>query len=147
LARIGRRLVERFEIRRKFFHFEFFRIDRDFVPIEINCRPPGGAIIDMMNYSIDGDLYRAYARMLCRRPLELPAEKKYFVGYVGRKETPHALGHGELIARLGPCLVEASENLPLFWDIMGRQRYIYRSQEERAIRELAAAAREIQGAS
>jgi hypothetical protein len=147
LARIGRRLVERFEIRRKFFHFEFFRIDRDFVPIEINCRPPGGAIIDMMNYSIDGDLYRAYARMLCRRPLDLPAEKKYFVGYVGRKETPHALGHGELIARLGPCLVEAAENLPLFWDIMGRQRYIFRSEEERAIRELAAAAREIQGAS
>jgi biotin carboxylase len=147
LSAVGRSLVARFEIRRKFFHFEFFRTGDGFVPIEINCRPPGGAIIDMMNYSIDGDLYRAYARMLCRRPMELPAVKKYFVGYVGRKGTPHALGHGELIDRLGRRLVESAENLPLFWDIMGQTRYIFRSPNQDEIRELAAAARNTDGAA
>jgi len=38
--------------------------DGDYVPIEINCRPPGASILNMMNYSIDDDLYRAYALMI-----------------------------------------------------------------------------------
>ena len=41
LLRTGRRLVEAFEIRGKFFHFEFFRVNQAYYPIEINCRPPG----------------------------------------------------------------------------------------------------------
>jgi hypothetical protein len=141
LSAVGRALVERFGIRRKFFHFEFFHIDGDYAPIEINCRPPGGAIIDMMNYSIDGDLYRAWARVLRGRPPELPAAKKYFVGYVGRKGTPHALDHAALTALLGGRLVETGANLPLFWDIMGETRYIFRSPDEDEILALAAAAR------
>ena len=75
-----------FDIRRKFFHFEFFVQDGDYIPIEINSRPPGGAILDMMNYSVDGDLYRAWADMVAGRTVELPAAKKYVIGYVGRKE-------------------------------------------------------------
>jgi hypothetical protein len=142
LAATGKALVARFEIRRKFFHFEFFVIDGAYVPIEINCRPPGGAILDMMNYSIDGDLYRAYACMITGRPLDLPREKGYFVGYVGRKDSPHALGHEALVARLGPSLLETAENPPLYWDIMGRTRYIFRSPEENDIIRLAAVARQ-----
>ena len=64
LRAIGRKLVPLFDIRRKFFHFEFFKIHDIYMPIEINCRPPGGAILDMMNYSVDDDLYRAYAGMI-----------------------------------------------------------------------------------
>ena len=142
LRRIGRELVRRFDIRRKFFHFEFFRLDGDYVPIEINCRPPGGAILDMMNYSIDGDLYRAWVHMLLGRPLELPGEKRYCVAYVGRKETPHVLGHDALVARLGPRLVECAENPALYWEVMGARRYIFRCPEEAEILALAAAARQ-----
>lgn len=142
LRRIGRALVRRFDIRRKFFHFEFFRVDGDYVPIEINCRPPGGAIIDMMNYSIDGDLYRAWVQMLLGRPLDLPEDKRYCVAYVGRKDTPHALGHDELVARIGPRLVEHADNPPLFWEVMGAHRYIYRCPEEAEVLALAAAARQ-----
>ena len=64
LRAAGRKLVPLFDIRRKFFHFEFFKIGETYMPIEINCRPPGGAILDMMNYSVDDDLYRAYAEMI-----------------------------------------------------------------------------------
>jgi hypothetical protein len=142
LRRIGRALVRRFDIRRKFFHFEFFRVDGDYVPIEINCRPPGGAIIDMMNYSIDGDLYRAWVHMLLGLPLDLPEDKRYRVAYVGRKDKPHALGHDELVARIGPRLVEHADNPPLFWEVMGAHRYIYRCPEEAEVLALAAAARQ-----
>jgi biotin carboxylase len=142
LRRIGRTLVRAFDIRRKFFHFEFFRVDGDYVPIEINCRPPGGAILDMMNYSIDGDLYRAWVHMLLGRPLELPEGKRYCVAYVGRKDTPHALGHDELVARIGPRLVEYAVNPALYWEVMGAHRYIFRCPEEAEILALAAAARQ-----
>jgi hypothetical protein len=141
LAEIGASLVARFAIRRKFFHFEFFALNGDFAPIEINCRPPGGAIIDMMNYSINGDLYRAWARMLLRRPLDLPQEKKYFVAFIGRKDKPHALSHPQLVERLGPRLIEYSENPPLYWEVMGRYRYLFRTEGEAELREIAAAAR------
>jgi len=142
LTRAGKSLVRRFDIRRKFFHFEFFELGGDYLPIEINCRPPGGAIIDMMNYSIDGDLYRAWARMLMRRPLELPEGKKFFVAFIGRKDKPHALSHDALVARLGQRLVEYAENPLLYWDVMGRYRYIFRCPDEADVRELAAAARQ-----
>ena len=142
LTEIGASLVSRFGIRRKFFHFEFFVLNGEFVPIEINCRPPGGAIIDMMNFSINGDLYRAWARMLMGRPLELPTEKKYFVGFIGRKDKPHALSHDELAGRLGACLVEYAENPPIYWEVMGRYRYLLRAEEEAQILEFAAAARQ-----
>jgi hypothetical protein len=142
LRRVGQSLVRRFDVRRKFFHFEFFDRDGEYLPMEINCRPPGGAIIDMMNYSIDGDLYRAWARMLMGRALDLPLEKKYVVAFLGRKDTPHALGHDQLIARLGHRLVEYAENPPLYWEVMGRFRYIFRCPEEADARELAAVARQ-----
>ena len=74
LRAIGRKLVPAFDIRRKFFHFEFFKINGTYMPIEINCRPPGGAILDMMNYSVDDDLYRAYADMIAggRPDIQIP---------------------------------------------------------------------------
>jgi hypothetical protein len=142
LSEIGKALARRFDVRRKFFHFEFFDLEGDFIPIEINCRPPGGAIIDMMNYSIDGDLYRAWVRMLIGRPLELPGGKKYVVAFVGRKDKPHALSHNQLVDRLGHRLVEAAENPPLYWEVMGRFRYIFRCQDEAEACDLAEAARQ-----
>jgi len=142
LRRVGQTIVRRFDVRRKFFHFEFFELDGDYMPMEINCRPPGGAIIDMMNFSIDGDLYRAWARMLMRRPLELPPSKTYAVAYVGRKDKPHALGHDQLVERLGHRLVDCAENPPLYWEVMGRFRYIFRCADEAEVAELAAAARQ-----
>lgn len=142
LSRVGQSLVRSFNIRRKFFHFEFFERPGEVMPMEINCRPPGGAIIDMMNYSIDGDLYRAWVRMLRQQPVDLPPAKKYVVAFIGRKDKPHALTHEQLVERLGQRLVESAENPELYWEVMGRFRYIFRCADEAEACELAAAARQ-----
>ncbi len=142
LSEIGKSLVAAFGIRRKFFHFEFFVQNGEYVPIEINSRPPGGAILDMMNYSVDGDLYRAWASMVAGRTVELPPAKKYVIGYVGRKDKPYTFSHAEILVRFGHCLVEFAENPPVFSDIMGRHRYIFRSENEDEIRSIAAAVRQ-----
>jgi hypothetical protein len=101
----------------------------------------------MMNYSVDGDLYRAWANMVAGRTVELPAAKKYFIGYVGRKDKAYTFSHEEILARFGHRLVEFAENPPVFSGIMGRYRYIFRSENEAEIRSIAAAVRQTGPAS
>jgi hypothetical protein len=47
-----------------------------------------------------------------------------------------------LVERLGHRLVECAENPPLYWEVMGRFRYIFRCSTEAEAVELAAAARQ-----
>jgi len=130
LRAIGRKLVPLFDIRRKFFHFEFFKIGEIYLPVEINCRPPGGAIVDMMNYSVDDDLYRIYAGMIAGGRAAVPAPKKYYCCYIGRKHKHYAHSHDEILAAFGHCLVEHDRNPPIFQQAMGTERYIFRSPNE-----------------
>ena len=138
LSIIGRRLVSQFKIRRKFFHFEFFTVDGDYMPVEINCRPPGGSILDMMNYSIDDDLYRAYALMIADGSVLIRPEKKYYVCYLGRRDRGYVHSHAEILSTHGRRLAEHDENPPLYWEAMGRYRYIFRAATEAEIYEIAA---------
>jgi biotin carboxylase len=138
LSAAGRSLVAAFDIRRKFFHFEFFLSDGAYVPIEINCRPPGGAILDMMNYSIDADLYDAYAGMLVGDRVPLPEEKSYFCCYVGRRDRAYRRSHTDILSRYGDRLMEFAENPPVYRQAMGRYRYILRSGTEADLRQMAA---------
>ena len=137
LALAGRHLVAAFGIRAKFFHFEFFRVGGDYWPIEINCRPPGGPILDMMNFSADVDLYDAYARMVLGEAVALCEEKKYFCVYLGRRERDYTLSHEAVVDAYGAALVDFGENPPLFQPAMGRYRYILRSPCEDRIRRMA----------
>jgi len=126
LAGIGRRLVGAFGIRRKFFHFEFFEIDGEYMPIEINCRPPGGPIVDMMNYSVNDDLYAAYARMIAHGRTSIETDKKYYCAYIGRRDRNYTLPHDEIMARYGEQMAEYGENPLIYQGAMGRYRYIIR---------------------
>ncbi len=138
LMNIGRQLVKSFDIRRKFFHFEFFFVDGTYMPIEINCRPPGGAILDMMNYSVDDDLYAAYARMITANGrVTVAAKKKFYCAYVGRRNRDYAFTHGQLQNRLGDALVEFGENPKIFQEAMSRYRYIIRSPNRERLLKMA----------
>jgi biotin carboxylase len=130
LRATGRKLVPQFGIRRKFFHFEFFKINGMYMPIEINCRPPGGAILDMMNYSVDDDLYRAYAGMIAGVPTDIQPLKKYYCCYLGRKDKHYVHSHNEILSAFGHNLVEHGLNPPVFRQAMGIERYIFRAPNE-----------------
>lgn len=137
LSRIGRQLAKLFDIRRKFFHFEFFIVGDDYIPIEINCRPPGGAILDMMNYSVDDDLYAAYAHMVAQCKGTVASKKKYYCCYLGRRDKDYVHSHSDILATFGHCLVEYAENPPIFQKAMGKYRYILRSSSESEILRMA----------
>ena len=87
LADAGRRLVDAFDIRERFFHIEFFRRpDGSLLALEVNVRPPGGMTVDMWNYQNDADLYRAWADLLVHGNVAQRFERPCFVAYVGRKD-------------------------------------------------------------
>ena len=130
LSDIGRQLIKNLGLRRKFFHFEFFRIGDEYMPIEINCRPPGGAIVDMMNYSTDENLYAAYASMITGKDPGLGDHKKYYCAYIGRRDRPYAIAHEKVIARYADMMVEHGANPDIYHDAMGGYRYIFRSASE-----------------
>lgn len=137
LTSIGPELVRAFGLKRKFFHFEFFKRDNAYWPIEINARPPGGAILDMMNYSADIDLYAAYARMIAFDKPELSYGQRWFTAYAGRRQRSYTLSHNEVLAALGPALVEQGPNPPIFIEVMGDWRYIFRTETEQELLHLA----------
>ncbi len=68
----GRRTVKAFDVKSRFVHMEFFRLDRDqhigkkgdIVALEVNMRPPGGIAPTMMNYANGTDAYEIWADMI-----------------------------------------------------------------------------------
>ncbi len=69
----GLRTVKAFNVRSRFFHFEFFRLDSDkrglgkkgdILGLEVNMRAPGGYIPDKMNYAYNVDVYQIWAECL-----------------------------------------------------------------------------------
>lgn len=95
---IGKRVVEAFDTRSRYFHFEFFRLDEDkeglgkkgdILGLEVNMRAPGAYMPDMLNWACDVDVYDIWAEMLVTDTTTRTFERKYSVGYAGRRYGNH----------------------------------------------------------
>ena len=64
---------------------------------EIGCRPGGACIVDQMNYTIDGDLFREWARAVCWHAFETSTVRKYNAGIVFKR----AIGEGRIVKITG----------------------------------------------
>lgn len=74
---MGRKVLAALEFDTGFTHMEWFRTPGgEAVFGEIGARPPGARSVDIMNYSTDGDLFRAWADAVTRGTTE-PLTKKY----------------------------------------------------------------------
>jgi hypothetical protein len=92
----------------------------------------------MMNYSVDDDLYAAYAGMIIANGrVTVAANKKFYCAYVGRRNRDYAFTHGQLLQRLGDALVEFGENPKIFQVAMSRYRYIIRSPNRERLLKMA----------
>ena len=91
----------------------------------------------MMNYSIDDDLYDAYARMIAKRKGTITIKKKYYCCYLGRRDKDYVHSHSDILATFGHCLVEYAENPLIFQKAMGKYRYVLRSSSESEILRMA----------
>lgn len=143
LEQAGRRILALFDVRERFFHFEFFRTPEGrLVALEVNLRPPGGLTIDMFNYASNIDLYDAWAHVMLHQPWQAPPERPYHVCYAGRKPMrPYALTHAEIMARFGDRIVHHQPMPDLFHRAMGAYAYLIRTPDRQ---EAVAIAQQIQ---
>lgn len=74
LCQAGRRVVKAYGVRSRFVHLEFFRLSfdheelghkGDFVGLEVNMRPGGGYMPEMIGLARNVDTYRLWADMIC----------------------------------------------------------------------------------
>lgn len=140
LEQLGRRTVEAFGVRERYFHIEFFRESEDtFHALEINVRPPGGFTMDMMNYACDVDLFRWWADLVVGARSDFSFERKYHVAHTSRRDgVPYRLSHDALLAELGDLVVVHREIPHALSDAMGNYAYFLRSPDLATIRQAIA---------
>ena len=143
LRELGRKTVKAFGAGRRFVHFEFINITKDykgigkagdFAVMEVNMRPAGGHDPDMMNYAQSIDVFRIYAEMVTSDKRSFPESgERYFCAYAGRKDgRAFAHSHEEVMERYGGDIVMQEEMPPIDWPSMGRYVYMakFKSKEE-----------------
>jgi hypothetical protein len=130
---LGCRVLEAFDVRERFFHFEFFRQDGtgDLVALEVNMRPPGGLTTDMFNYACDIDIYNAWASMLAGKGFPYPDyTQKYYCCYVGRKSNrSYAHTEQEILSTYWEKISHHDSISGVFSAALGNYGYLVRSPD------------------
>ena len=143
LREAGTRLLQEFDTRNKFFHFEFFRLDEDkeglgkkgdIVGLEVNMRAPGGRIPDKMNYAYDTDVYTIWADSLIYDKCFMSSTFQHYITHVGRKDSiRYAHTQDEVNARFGGSVIEEMDVDAALAGEMGNHAWLLRADtlEER----------------
>jgi formate-dependent phosphoribosylglycinamide formyltransferase (GAR transformylase) len=75
---LGAAALEALGFRDGFTHMEWYRkADGEVVFGEIGARPPGGRMVDIMNYATDADLFSAWAQAITTGQIAEPIERRY----------------------------------------------------------------------
>lgn len=142
LRELGRKTLKAFGADRRFVHFEFINLSKDYEGIgkagdyavmEVNMRPAGGHDPDMMNYAQSIDVFRIYAEMVAFGRRIFPESKeRYICAYAARKDG-HVFvhSHEEIMERYGSEIVMQKEMPPIDWPSMGRYVYMARFKEKK----------------
>lgn len=131
LEQAGKAALKAFDVRERFFHFEFFLMpDGSVRPMEVNIRPPGGFTLDMWNYSNDFDCYRLWAELIVQRKKPRIKTRDYFVNYIGLKDHIHyAMSRDDVYAKYGDMIVMDQRMPDAFARALGNYFYVVRSKE------------------
>ena len=93
-------------------HMEWFRRPDGSVAIsEVGARPPGARFVHLISWAHDFDLFRAWADVVVHNRFE-PRPRPYAAGAAylrgqGRGRVARVLGFDEILAELGPIVVES----------------------------------------
>ncbi len=140
LEAAGRRVLRAFDVRERFFHFEFFRAeDGGIVALEVNMRPPGGLTTDMMNYACDLDVYNGWAGVMAGKGWVYPGyARKFHCCYVGRKfNRGYAHSQPDVLARYGERISHHESISGVFSAALGNYGFLVRSPDLDEILEMA----------
>jgi hypothetical protein len=140
LKELGLRTIKAFNLKNRFFHLEFFRLNEehrglgkagDYVALEVNMRPAGGNTPDMYNYANDLSVYRLYAELVSKGGLDKayrPAP--YYCVYGARRdEYLYDPSHDELLARYGDLIIQQGRNPEMSVPQMCNHYYLLRTAD------------------
>lgn len=154
LSILGRRTVKAFNVKNRFVHLEFFRLDRpkaglgdvgDFVALEVNMRPAGGYTPDMINYAHSTDVYRIWADMVAFGKSKLAGLGHHNTGNALSREWPdeyycvfasrrdihaYAHSHEEVVNRYAQQMVMCERMPDILSGAMGNQMYTVKVKTE-----------------
>jgi biotin carboxylase len=127
----GRRVLKIFNVRERFFHFEFFRDKEDrIVALEVNMRPPGGLTTDMFNYANDIDIYGEWAYLVVYNSFNADYQRKYHCAYISRKSNRnYAYSHEQILSQFQEHIVHHQMISGVFSAALGDYGYLVRSPE------------------
>ncbi len=138
LIKLGKKTVESFQIKERFFHIEFFRLDDgSLVLLDVNSRPPRGHCLDAMNYAYDTDLYSVYASMVNGKRVSFMENPKFHCAYIGLKTSSNTgLVHSleEALKNYADIIAFYGLNPPIFRSGMGDCVIILKSDDEESIK-------------
>jgi biotin carboxylase len=128
----GRKVLKAFDVRERFFHFEFFRADRDnqIVALEVNMRPPGGLTTDMWNYANDIDVYREWAHVVVYNRFTTQYSRPYHCCYISRKyRKPYKHTHEQILSMFKEHIIHHEPISGIFSAALGDYGYLVRSED------------------
>ena len=96
LEAIGRSVIKAFNVKKRFFHLEFFRLTKrvkgvgktgDLVALETNMRPAGGFTPDLINFSQSISTYQLYGDVMAYNENRQNMDyQKYFAACASRRD-------------------------------------------------------------
>jgi hypothetical protein len=136
----GLRIVQIFDVRERFFHFEFFRqkSDNQLVPLEVNMRPPGGLTTDMFNYANDIDIYYEWSHVIIHNRFTAKYNRDYHCSYAGRKyNRKYVFSHEQILNMFREFIVHHEPVSGVFSAALGDYGYLYRTTDLDLVHEIA----------
>jgi biotin carboxylase len=138
LEDVGRKAVQAFHIKERFFHIEFFQIEPGrWIALEVNMRPPGGLTMDMFNYANDIDLYQEWANIVMTNQFKEKFTRPYHCAYVGRKaHLEYRIPHQDIRNLYPDVMVHHEKISPVLAPALGNDGYVLRSPDLERLREI-----------
>lgn len=104
LLKIGKKVVKAFNVQKRFFHLEFFRLTQDvpnvgkvgdIIPLETNMRPPGGYTPDLINFANSINCYQVYADVMAFDENRQKDEYQHFYAACASRRDEHRYLHSD----------------------------------------------------
>ncbi len=135
LKEAGVRAVRAFDVRERFFHIEFFHTeDGRWMAVEMNIRPPGGLMMDVINFANDIDLYQQWANMIVFDTFTTEYTRPYHCAFAGRKyRYDYRHNREEIEKTYADLLVHQEPITRVFARAMGDYAYVVRAPELEAV--------------
>jgi hypothetical protein len=132
LEEAGRLAVRAFDVRARFFHVEFFHqaeTDR-WVVVEMNMRPPGGVMLDVINYANDVDMFQQWGNIVVHNKFTAEYSRPYHCAFVARRnQIGYVHSHEDVLQACAVVMAHHEPISPVFSRAMGDYAYLVRSPD------------------